>query len=247
MTTLFFLLGLIFGSFFNVVGLRLPQKIPFSNDRSVCPQCNHTLSWYELIPVLSYILQTGKCRYCNGEISLIYPVTELLTGGLFAFSYDLIGFNLELIVAILLISMLVIILVSDITYLLIPDKVLLFFLPIFIIIRIIQPLDPWWSPIVGTIVAVVMITAVIIASRGGMGAGDMKLFGVLGVILGTNKVILAFFLSCITGATIGMALILFKRISRQQLVPFGPFIVVAAVITYFYGDSLLNWYFNFLL
>ncbi len=154
MTTLFFLLGLIFGSFFNVVGLRLPQKIPFSNDRSVCPQCNHTLSWYELIPVLSYILQTGKCRYCNGEISLIYPVTELLTGGLFAFSYDLIGFNLELIVAILLISMLVIILVSDITYLLIPDKVLLFFLPIFIIIRIIQPLDPWWSPIVGTIVAV---------------------------------------------------------------------------------------------
>ncbi|WP_325034799.1 prepilin peptidase [Lentibacillus sp. Marseille-P4043] len=148
--------------------------------------------------------------------------------------------------ALLLMSMLIIIFVSDITYMLIPDKLLLFFLPLFIVMRYVEPLDPWWSAIVGALIGFAVIAIVILVSRGGMGAGDMKLFGVLGIVLGMQKVLLAFFLACVIGAFIGMLLLLFKVIERKQPIPFGPYIVVAAIVTYFYGDSLLNWYLNLL-
>lgn len=244
---LFFLLGLIFGSFFNVVGLRLPENIPFANDRSICPHCKHQLSWYENIPIISFAIQGAKCRHCKKGISFIYPVIELSTGILFALSYSLIGLNFEIITALLLVSMLMIILVSDITYMLIPNRVLLFFLPLFIIIRIVQPLNPWWSSILGAVIGITLLALIIIVSRGGMGAGDMKLFGILGIILGVEKVLLAFFLSCMIGAIIGMLLLIFKVIERKQPVPFGPYIVVATLITYFYGEHLVNWYFNLFL
>ncbi|MGP4108311.1 prepilin peptidase [Virgibacillus sp. L01] len=245
--TFFFLLGLIFGSFFNVVGLRLPENIPFANDRSICPNCSHQLSWYENIPVISFVIQGAKCSHCQKKISFIYPVIELSTGILFALSYSLVGINLEIITALLLVSMLMIILVSDITYMLIPNRVLLFFLPLLIIIRIVQPLDPWWSSILGGIIGITLLALIIIISSGGMGAGDMKLFGILGIILGIDKVLLAFFLSCMIGAIIGMLLLILKVIDRKQPVPFGPYIVVATLITYFYGERLVNWYFNLFL
>ncbi|RLL47860.1 prepilin peptidase [Oceanobacillus piezotolerans] len=238
----FFTFGIVFGSFFNVIGLRTPKNEPFIHERSHCPSCKHQLSWYELIPLLSFIIQGGKCRHCKKRISLIYPAIELLTGVLFAISYMKIGFNLELVTALFLISMLMIILVSDITYMLIQNKVLLFFLPIFIVIRVFNPLTPWWSSIVGAAVGFGIIALIIIVSRGGMGAGDMKLFGVLGIILGTKYVLLAFFLSCLAGAVIGMLLLVTKIINRKQPVPFGPYIVFATLITYFYGDSLIDWY-----
>ncbi|WP_269411994.1 prepilin peptidase [Lentibacillus daqui] len=241
-TVLFFTLGLIFGSFFNVVGLRLPAKLSFANDRSMCPQCKHILSWYELVPVLSYLKQLGRCRHCHTAISLMYPVIEVLTGLLFAYSYLRHGLGLELVIAICFMSMLVIILVADISYMLIPDRVLLFFLPLFIILRVIQPLHPWWSSIVGGILAFVLIAVIILVSRGGMGAGDMKLFGVLGIVLGVKQVMLAFILSCMIGAIVSLFLLLLKRINRRQPFPFGPYIVVAAIISYFDGYSLINWY-----
>lgn len=243
---LFFFFGLIFGSFFNVVGLRIPKNIPFANDRSICPKCKQQLTWYENIPVISFVIQGAKCRHCQTEISYIYPAIELLTGTLFALAYAIIGLNSELFTAFLLISMLMIILVSDIKYMLIPNKVLFFFLPLFIIMRIIQPLVPWWSSILGAIIGIVLLALIIIVSRGGMGAGDMKLFGVLGVVLGTKGVLLAFFLSSMIGALLGMVLLYLKIIDRKQPVPFGPYIVVGALIAYFYGDYLLNWYFNFI-
>jgi len=244
---LFFLLGLIFGSFFNVVGLRVPKKVPFANDSSKCPHCSQQLAWYENIPVLSFLLLKGKCKHCHQKISWIYPVIEMVTGILFALSYEVIGMNLELITALLLVSMLIIIFVSDLTYMLIPNNILLCFLPLLITMRIIMPLDPWWSALAGSIIGFSLVLMIILLSNGGMGGGDMKLFGVLGMVLGIEKVIFAFFLSCIIGAIISIILLLLKRINRKQPVPFGPYIVVGTLITYFYGDILLNWYLNFLI
>lgn len=123
----FFLFGTTFGSFYNVVGLRVPKNIPFVNDHSHCPNCDHRLRWHELIPVASFIWQKGRCRNCDTRISPLYPSMELLTGLLFAYSYFIFGFQLELITAILFISLLVIISVSDIAYMLIPNKFLIFF------------------------------------------------------------------------------------------------------------------------
>jgi leader peptidase (prepilin peptidase) / N-methyltransferase len=240
----FFLVGLIFGSFFNVVGLRLPKNQPFVNDRSHCPSCYHTLAWYELIPVLSYILQLGRCRHCKGKISIIYPTMELVTGILFMICYIRFGGSLEVAVGLSLMSLLVIIFVTDIRYMIIPNKVLLFFLPIFILLRIIVPLDPWWSPVTGAITGFGIIALIILVSSGGMGAGDMKLFAVLGIVLGFKMVLLAFFLSCLIGALVGIFLMLIKRIDRKQPIPFGPYIVIGTILAYFYGDTILQWYFS---
>lgn len=243
---LFFLFGAVFGSFFNVVGIRLPKDESFTNDRSYCPNCKKVLHWFELIPIISFVVQRGKCRNCKQRISPIYPLVESLTGLLFAFSYIKIGFSWELVIALLLVSMLMIILVSDIRYMIIQNKILLFFLPFFIIMRLIKPLDPWWSPIAGAAAATLLLALIIIVSRGGMGAGDMKLFGVLGIVLGLQNVFLAFFLACLIGAVVGMLLIGLNIIKRKQPIPFGPYIVVAALIAYFYGNELIDWYFQLL-
>src|SRR5690625_3649547 len=120
---IFFTVGIIFGSFFNVVGLRLPKQIPFHSGRSYCPSCKKQLYWYELIPVVSYMLQRGKCNGCKTTISPLYPIIEISTGILFAFSYTTFGFHVDFVIALLLISMLIIIFVTDIAYMLIPNKV----------------------------------------------------------------------------------------------------------------------------
>ncbi|ASK62967.1 prepilin peptidase [Virgibacillus phasianinus] len=246
-TVIFFIFGLVFGSFFNVVGLRLPKNIPFMNDRSSCPLCNQTLSWYELIPVLSYILQFGRCRNCQASISPIYPIVELATGLLFALSYLKVGLEFELITALLLVSMLIIIFVSDIKYMLIPNKVLLFFLPFFLVMRLIHPVDSCWNSILGASAGAGITAIIILISKGGMGGGDMKLFGVLGIVLGLSNILLVFFLSTIIGAIIGILLLAFRLVDRKQAIPFGPYIVIAALVAYFCGNSIINWYGNLFL
>lgn len=242
----FFLFGCIFGSFFNVVGLRVPKNISFSTDRSYCPKCNEQLQWFELIPVLSYIIQKGKCRTCKTNISPIYPIIELFTGILFAFSFVKIGFTVELITSLLLISMLMIIFVSDITYMLIPNKILLFFLPFFVVLKTISPLEPWYNSIIGAAVGFGLIAIIILVSKGGMGAGDMKLFGVLGIVLGLGNVLLTFFLASLLGAIVGGVLMYVKKIGKKQPIPFGPYIVVAAIFSNFYGSKIIHFYLSFM-
>ena len=122
-----FIYGLLFGSFFNVVGYRLPNGLSIIKPGSFCPKCNHSLKWYELIPVFSFIIQKGKCRKCGCRISLFYPLIELLTGILFLISYLVFGFSIEFILSILISSFLVIVIVSDFSYLVIPDEVTIFF------------------------------------------------------------------------------------------------------------------------
>jgi leader peptidase (prepilin peptidase)/N-methyltransferase len=246
MPVFFFLLGLTFGSFFNVVGLRLPKNEPFGSERSYCPACKKQLAAVELIPVFSYIVQKGKCRNCQKSISFMYPAIEFLTGILFMHSYIYFGLEWELITALLLMSMLMILLVTDISYMLIPNKVLLFFLPLFVIMRMIHPLEPWWYSLAGAALGFGLLFIVILLSKGGMGGGDLKLFAVLGVLLGPWGLLLSFFLSCLFGAVIGMGLIIFKVIRRREPIPFGPYIVTGTIITYFYGENIIQWYVTFL-
>lgn len=243
---IFFLFGIVFGSFFNVVGIRVPKKISFHNDRSYCPNCERQLRAYELIPILSYVIQAGKCRTCKTNISIVYPFVELSTGILFAYAYFYFGLQLELIVALIFISLLMIIFVSDLYYMLIPNKILLFFLPFIVLARIFIPLDPWYDALIGAVVGYLLLALIIIVSKGGMGAGDMKLFGVIGFVLGWKNVLLTFFLAAFFGALIGGLLMLFKRVKKGQPIPFGPFIVLAALIAYFYGAKIIEFYLSFI-
>lgn len=242
----FFIFGMVFGSFFNVVGLRVPLGEVFTNDRSRCPHCKKELTAFELIPVLSFMIQGGKCRNCAVPIQMMYPIVEFGTGLLFAFAYFKLGFTWELVTILLLISLSMILIVSDIAYMLIPNKILLCFLPFFIVLRIINPLDPWWSSIAGAFGGFLLVMMIILVSRGGMGAGDMKLLGVLGIVLGLGKVLVTFFLACLVGAIVGMLLKGFNKLARKQPIPFGPYIVLASLFTYFYGDVLIDWYMGFL-
>ncbi len=244
MKLLFLIYGLLLGSFYNVVGLRVPLKKSIIKPRSACPYCQHKLTAKELIPVLSYLFQGGKCANCKGPISPLYPIMELLTGLLFLFAYIHFGLQPELIVALTLISLFIIIFVSDSKYMIIPDKVLLFFAVIFVIERIFIPLSPWWDSLIGAFVGFTLLLLIAIVSKGGMGGGDIKLFALIGFVGGVKLVLLSFFLSTLFGAVIGgigLAIGLFKK---GQPIAFGPYIVAGTILTYFYQNQLLVWYFS---
>lgn len=242
MILIIFLYGLLLGSFYNVVGLRIPNNQSIVVPRSACPRCKHTLTALELIPVVSYVIQRGKCRNCGISISPLYPFVELLTGVLFAISPLLVGWSYELIIALTLISLFMIILVSDLTYMLIPDKILLIFLGIFIVERIIYPLNPWYDSLIGAFVGFTLLLLIAYVSKGGMGGGDIKLFGLLGLVLGWKTVLLSFFLSTFIGVILGAFGMLAGKYKKREPMPFGPSIMIGTLIAYFFGEQLLSWY-----
>ncbi len=239
-----FIYGLVFGSFYNVVGLRVPLKESIIKPPSHCKTCDRNLMAKELVPVFSYIFLKGKCNGCGTKISWIYPVMELLTGLLFALAYWRFGFSIELIVALLFISLLVIITVSDIAYMLIPDKILLFFLAPLIIGRILSPLNPWWDSILGAVVGFGVLFLIAVISKGGMGGGDIKLFFVIGLVLGTIPTLLTLFIASLIGTVIGIITLRVNKQGRKTPIPFGPSIAIAAVIAYFFGSTIVDWYSN---
>ena len=241
---LFFIYGLVFGSFFNVVGLRIPKGESIIRPPSHCTVCDRNLTVKDLVPVFSFVFLKGKCRGCGTKIHWVYPVMELVTGLLFAFAYYQLGFDLELAVALLFISLLVIVTVSDIAYMLIPDKILLFFLIPLIVLRVFEPLNPWWDSIVGAVVGFGVLFLIAIVSKGGMGGGDIKLFFVIGIVLGWVPTLLTLFLASIIGTVIGVISLRRTKQSRKTPIPFGPSIAIAAIISYFYGEMLVDWYVN---
>lgn len=241
-TVFAYLFGLVFGSFFNVVGLRIPKKESIIKPPSHCSNCNRQLTTLDLIPVFSYLFLRGKCRTCGVKISPIYLLTEIVTGILFAFAVWQLGITIELAVALLFISLLMIIVVSDFAYMLIPDKVLLFFLPLLVIGRILSPLDPWWDSLVGAVVGFGVLYIIAVVSKGGMGGGDIKLFFLIGLVLGTMHTLLTLFVASVIGMIVGIIVLKAKGQGRKTPVPFGPPIALAAIIVYFYGEPMIEWY-----
>jgi leader peptidase (prepilin peptidase)/N-methyltransferase len=242
----FFIVGITLGSFFNVVGIRVPNGKSIVLPRSACPACGHKLKSYELIPVISYLYQKGKCRGCKSRISPIYPIFELLTGLLFATAPLVIGWSGELVVTLTLISMFMIIIVSDINYMLIPDKILIWFAGFFLLERIIWSLAPWWDSLLGAGTGFILLLIIAFVSKGGMGGGDIKLYALLGFVLGFKLVLLSFFLSTLFGAVIGGFALLFKIVKRKQPIPFGPFIAAGTLTAYYWGSDLVDLYLQFL-
>ncbi|MGN7408499.1 prepilin peptidase [Sporosarcina sp. SAFN-010] len=245
-TSFFFIYGLVFGSFYNVVGLRVPKKESIVSPPSHCTVCDRRLTAIDLIPVFSYVFLRGKCRGCGTKISVIYPLMELVTGVLFALSFYYLGFSIELAVVLLFISMLVIITVSDIAYMLIPNKILLPFGISIALLRIVSPLAPWWDSFLGATVGFLVLLLIAIVSKGGMGGGDIKLFFVIGLVLGTKLTLFTLFLAALIGSIVGIIHLRRTRQGGKTPIPFGPSIAAAAVISYFYGNLLVGWYLSLL-
>ncbi|MEH7442339.1 prepilin peptidase [Bacillus sp. JJ1122] len=244
-TYILLIYGLLLGSFYNVVGLRVPEGKSIVAPRSSCPNCGHQLKALELIPVFSYLIQRGKCRQCNVGISPVYPLFELLTGVLFAASYLLLGWGAELLIALTLVSLFIIITVSDVAYMLIPDKVLLVFAGIFAVERFFSPLSPWWDSIAGAAAGFFLLLMIALISKGGMGGGDVKLFALIGFVVGSKTMLLSFFFATFYGAFFGIIAMLLGFVKKKQAIPFGPFIAIGTLTAYFFGSKIVEWYLNF--
>lgn len=230
---IFFIIGTVFGSFYNVVGYRLPKGESIIYPSSHCPNCNNKLKTLELIPVLSYIFQKGKCKHCQTKISAFYPFFELLTGILFALSYITFGLTPNLLIALTFISMLMIIIVSDYKYMIINDEVLIFFgLTLAVEISIIYGFNTLATHIVSAVLA--FLTMYLIKKIGdflfkkeSMGGGDIKLMFIFGLVLGYPMAILSIFVGSMVGFPI--SLIMLNK-NTQHIIPFGPFLGIGAII-----------------
>lgn len=233
---LFLILGFYMGSFFTVVGLRLPKKQNFIISRSKCDECKHTLSLIDMIPIISYLFLKGKCRYCKSNIDSISTYIEIFTGILFAVSYYSFGFSWELCISLGIVSILVIVIVSDLTYLIIPDSVLIFFSIYFIICRFFIDgiTGVVYHLLVGLFLFFIMYMIMIIGNKifkkESMGGGDVKMMFLFGLVLDPLMGTLTIFLGSLFA--LPMAIILFLK-KNEKVIPFGPFLLVAFAFIYF--------------
>jgi len=240
-----FLLGLCIGSFLNVVIDRLPQGKSIIRGRSYCDFCRHTLAWYDLIPILSFIVLGRKCHYCQKSISWYYPIVELTTGISFIFTYysiiRIIEFNIllpALIYHLSIISGLIVIFFTDLKYRIIPDQVVLFLIILILLYLFINQTNIQSYLLSGLIMSAFLLILFLITRGRGMGLGDVKFAFLMGLILGFPSIIIAFYLSFLTGAAFSLILVIVGKKKMKATIPFGPFLVTATVVSLFYGQSL---------
>ena len=250
-----FLLGAAIGSFLNVCIYRIPREDVsiHSPRRSFCPECNKSISLYDNIPVLSYLLLRGKCRHCRATISVLYPLVELATAGLFLFLYYRFGLTLEFLLALAFIGLLLPIAVIDAQHYIIPNVLIATGLILgFVIVCGIsyQRADVWYllTRLIGAVAGgmALWLVAVIgsaILRKKAMGGGDIKLMALNGLFLGAwpeLAMVIAF--SALSGAIVGTVLIISGVKSRQSPIPYGPFLAGAAVLVLLWGDRLWRMY-----
>lgn len=235
-------LGLFIGSFVNVVGLRIPRGESIVTPPSHCPSCHQRLGIADLVPVWSYIFLRGRCRHCGVRISPQYAFIELLTALLFVYSYVQLGLQLELLTAWTFIAILVAITISDLHTMLIPNKIVFTGMVMLLLIRIFSHPLPYIDYAIGFLVGGGLFYIIAIVSKGGMGGGDIKLMALIGLVLGWQLTLITIALSAFIGLVISGILILIGKLKRKEPFPFGPSIAIAALIMYFYGESILDWY-----
>lgn len=241
-----FIVGLILGSFFNVVGLRVPQKLSIVRPPSSCSHCGTGLKSKDLIPVISWIWAKGKCSYCGSKLSIVYPLGELTTALLFLWMYIKFGNSWETFLGILLISLAVIITVSDLTYMLIPNSILLTMTVPVVVILVVFDWSHIGSHLLGALVGGGILLFIALITRGAMGMGDVKLFALLGLMIAFPNVVLALIIACLLGTMIGGILLAMKVMTRKQPMPFGPFLLAGSIIAFGYGESLISIYVSIL-
>ena len=233
---IFFIFGLFFGSFFTVIGLRLPQKVSFITGHSHCDKCNHDLTFIDMIPVFSYLFLRGRCRYCKEKVSPLSTFMEIFTGILFALAYYSFGFSYSLFIALGIVAMLIIITVSDMTYLVIPDEVLIFFTGYFIFFEFLDlGLKLTFLKIISGIFLFLLMYLIMLAGnkvfkRESMGGADIKMMFIFGIILHPLLGVISIFLGSCLALPVSL-LILIKN--KERIVPFGPFLVLALTLLYF--------------
>ena len=237
MCILFGLYGIVIGSFVNVLILRVPLKESVTIERSHCMSCGHTLAWYDLFPLFSYLFLGCKCRYCKKHISIQYPIVEAVNGLLYIGIYLARGLCLDAILYCLCSSVLLALSVVDWRTQEIPVGFnwFIFFLGL---IRLFTDLSHWSKYVIGLFAVSGFLYLLVLLK--GMGGGDMKLMAASGLLIGWKLNILAFFLGCIIGSVIHLTLMAAKKAGR--VLAFGPYLSMGIYIAMIWGEQLVSWY-----
>jgi len=262
-----FVMGLVWGSFLNVVIWRMSHGSSPLSGRSICPKCKHVISWYMNIPVLSYIFLGGRCAFCHKKISIRYPLIELMTGIFFVWWF-VVGFNFFKLVGspwsfiqpvFWLVTGLVMfaILVIDLLYMVIPFALNLTLFSLALAYRIgltsfgiMNSADLWRSIASGAGVCLLFLSLQWATKKvkkvDGFGLGDIYLAPSLGLLLGWPKILPGMFTAFVLGSVVGMVLIGMKKKRMSQYLPFGPFLILGTAIGLFWGASIWSWYMGLL-
>lgn len=243
--------GLIVGSFLNVCIHRLPREESIVTPRSCCPACQTPIRALDNIPLVSFLLLRARCRACGHPISWRYPLVESLTGILFALTVARFGATLQAAFLLTFLCGLVVVSFIDLDHQIIPNIITLPGIPL----GLLGGLWLWEPPLVdrliGTLVGVgflylVLFYGGVIYGQEVMGEGDLNLIALVGAFLGWKAVAVTLLLGCLFGSAVGLGLMAFRRLSRRQHIPFGPFLSLGAVVALFWGDRLIAWYLRLL-
>lgn len=244
---LIFILGLIVGSFSNVCIYRIPRNESIIYPASHCPKCRSNISPKDNIPLLSYILLKGRCCNCKSKISIQYPIVEFLTGLTYLIIYLIYGLSIQSLIYIILASALIIIAFIDLNEQIVPDVISLPGIVMGFILSFFVPYISYMNSALGVLVGgglilIIGLAGSVIFKKEAMGGGDVKLAAMIGAFLGWRYIIISLFLGFFLGALAGIFLILSKIKSREDVVPFGPFIVLGSFITLLWGEKIISWY-----
>jgi leader peptidase (prepilin peptidase) / N-methyltransferase len=235
------LLGLIAGSFLNVVIHRVPLRQSVVWPASHCPECGELIEPRDNMPLLSYVLLRGRCRNCKARISPRYPFVEALTGILFAGAAYEFGLGLDLLSALALILALIALAGTDLQHRLLPNAIVGPAALVGFALSILDSPERWWIYLVSALVVAGGLFALAFAYPGGMGMGDVKMGGMLGAFLGPYAA-LAVFLGALCGAIIGGVLMVAGKMRRRHALPFGVFMAIGGMVSLFVGPELWEFY-----
>ena len=254
-----FIFGLIVGSFANVCIYRLPRGKSIIRPWSHCPLCGTTLAWYDNIPIFSFLILGGRCRTCHNPINPRYFLVEFLTALLFLLTRSILGITVLLPFYWYFLFLLIIATFTDFEHFIIPDVVSLpgiivglaasFIFPE--MMRAMSRFNGLTRSFLGLVsgggaIWLIGIFGKAIFHKESMGGGDVKLMAMAGTFLGTKLTLLSIFLGSLFGALVGGILIAFRLKTRKDYIPFGPYLSLGAIVSLFWGEKVLNWYFGWL-
>ncbi len=242
--------GLLIGSFLNVVIWRVPRGEDIVKPPSHCPDCGHRLAWRDNVPVVSWLLLGGKCRYCGARISARYPVTEVLTAVVFVAVTLIVGINWSLPAYLWLGGAGIALAIIDIEHRRLPNAITLpSYIAVGLLLLLPAIIDGQWGDYLRAWIAAAVLGALYLALAltypKGMGLGDVKLSGVLGLALGWlgwSEVIVGGFLAFVLGSLGGIAVIAVTDAGRKAKIPFGPYMLLGAFLGLWVGQPVAHWY-----
>ena len=239
-------IGLAVGSFLNVCIYRLPRRESLNWPGSHCTTCNRALSWYENIPVASWLVLRGRCRTCGNRIGIVYPIVEVVTSALFVGGFLIYGWTPLLAVRLLFACAMIVLFVIDLHHRILPNVITIPGIVVGLICSAMLP-PGWLAALIGAIAgggALFLIAEAYYRVRGveGLGMGDVKMLAMIGAFLGWQLTLVTLMLASLSGSIIGVALMASGRRGMQAALPFGTFLAVGALIAAVYGDALVHWY-----